>query len=101
MTFIYQHFLCIFCWTNTFADIITRDKGENPNSEFKQEVVRVLGESEKSKLNNVLHGLSLGDLKPSQLLAKFKLNAGTSFTENIIRQMWLIWLVYQRKCKWY
>lgn len=74
---------------NVFADLILRDKGINPYTTFKNEVIRVLGESESARVNNVLHGLSLGDRKPSQLLSEFRLNSGTTFSESALRQLWL------------
>lgn len=74
---------------NTFADLIIRDKGTTPYSTFKTEVIKYLGESEKSKLNNLLHGLTLGDQKPSQLLSKLKANAGDTFADDPLRQLWM------------
>lgn len=73
---------------NQFAHLITRDKGNKPYSVFKQEVIRVLGESEKSKLNKILHGLTLGDKKPSQLLEEFQANA-SGFSAISIKQLWM------------
>lgn len=74
---------------NTFADMILREKGKQPYTIFKNEVLRALGESESARVNNVLHGLSLGDKKPSQLLNEFRLNAGNTFSENALQQLWL------------
>lgn len=76
---------------NQFASLITRDKGHTPYTIFKKEIIRGLGESERAKLHNLLHGLSLGDKKPSQLLEQLKLNAGNQFEENspIIKQLWM------------
>lgn len=74
---------------NQFADLIIRDKGRTPYTIFKTEILRILGESQKVKLHNILHGLSLGDKKPSQLLNDFKLNAGTAFGEAPIKQLWM------------
>lgn len=74
---------------NTFADLILRDKGDNPYTTFRDEVTRVLGDSKKAKINNILHGLSLGDKKPSQLLSEFKLNAGSDFADKTIQQLWM------------
>lgn len=74
---------------NTFADVILRDKGQLPYTTFRNEVIRVLGESESARVNNVLHGLSLGDKKPSQLLNEFRLNAGSTFSEKALQQLWL------------
>lgn len=74
---------------NTFANLIIRDKGATPYSTFKEEVIKNLGESEKTKLHNLLHGLSLGDQKPSQLLLKFKTDAGDNFSAESLRQLWM------------
>lgn len=73
-----------------FASFITRqDLGKCPYTEFKQEVIKILGESERTKLHKLLHGLTLGDQKPSQLLAKFREYAGSNFAENSIKQLWM------------
>jgi hypothetical protein len=72
-----------------FADLIIRDKGSMPYTVFKNAIIKGLEESEKTKINNLIHGLVLGDLKPSQLLAKFRLNAGCNFNEQSIKQLWL------------
>lgn len=74
---------------NSFADLIIRDKGNTPYATFKEEVIKSLGESEKTKLHNLLHGLTLGDQKPSQLLSKFKANAGNNFAADSIKQLWM------------
>lgn len=74
---------------NTFADLIIRDKGATPYTTYKNEVIKFLGESEKTKLHNLLHGLTLGDQKPSQLLTKFKTNAGNNFNEASLKQLWM------------
>jgi len=74
---------------NQFADLIIRDKGDIPYTIFKNEVTKVLSDTEKAKLNNILHNLSLGDKKPSQLLSEFRLNAGSSFNEKTIKQLWM------------
>jgi len=74
---------------NQFAELILKNNGDKPYTVFKEEVIRVLGESEKVKLNNMLHKLSLGDKKPSQLLSEFRLNAGNEFTEKTIQQLWM------------
>lgn len=80
---------------NTFADLIIRDKGATPYTTFKQEVTKYLGESEKSKLHNLLHGLTLGDQKPSQLLSKIQANAGDKFSAEPLRQLWMSRLLPQ------
>jgi hypothetical protein len=72
-----------------FGDLIIRDKGTTPYSIFKTEVIKGLGESAKTRLNNVLHGLTLGDMKPSQLLSKFRYNAGKNFNDESIKELWL------------
>lgn len=74
---------------NTFANLIIRDKGATPYSTFKEEIIKNLGESEKTKLHNLLHGLTLGDQKPSQLLLKFKTDAGDKFSADSLRQLWM------------
>jgi len=74
---------------NQFADLIIRNKGDSPYTIFKNEVIKVLSDTEKAKLNNVLHNLALGDKKPSQLLNEFRLNAGNSFNEKTIQQLWM------------
>lgn len=74
---------------NTFADLIIRDKGATPYTTFKAEIIKYLGESEKSKLNNLLHGLTLGEQKHSQLLSKFKTNAGDRLADEPLKQLWM------------
>jgi hypothetical protein len=72
-----------------FGDLIIRDKGTTPYTTFKNEIIKGLGESVKTKLNNVLHGLTLGELKPSQLLSKIRFNAGNYFNDESIKELWL------------
>ncbi|GFQ80347.1 transposon Ty3-G Gag-Pol polyprotein [Trichonephila clavata] len=67
-------------------DIIQNDE-KNKYSCAKSRLLSTFKESEEKSIKKLLTGISLGDMKPSQLLRKMKLLAGDNITENVLRTL--------------
>lgn len=55
----------------------------------KERLLSSFGESDEKRIKKLLTGISLGDLKPSQLLRKMKSLAGENITEKVLRTLWM------------
>lgn len=71
------------------ADIIRSTSCTTKYSEAKKTILEVSKESESKQLHKLLHGLDLGQLKPSQLLQKMLSLAGDNVGDKLVRQLWL------------
>ncbi|GFQ93683.1 transposon Tf2-6 polyprotein [Trichonephila clavata] len=69
-------------------DIIQSDE-KNKYSCAKSRLLSTFKESEEKSIKKLLTGISLGDMKPSQLLRKRKSLAGDNITEKVLRTLWL------------
>ncbi|GFR08346.1 transposon Tf2-6 polyprotein [Trichonephila clavata] len=69
-------------------DIIQSDE-KNKYSCAKSRLLSTFKESEEKSIKKLLTGISLGDMKPSQLLRKMKSFAGDNITEKALRTLWL------------
>lgn len=70
-------------------DLVHSVPRENAYSILKSRILEYFAKSEHSKLNLLLHDLTLGDKKPSQLLNEMQALAGSSFSDEILRTLWL------------
>ncbi|GBL69813.1 hypothetical protein AVEN_114696-1 [Araneus ventricosus] len=55
----------------------------------KERLLNTFKESEEKSITKLLTGISLGDMKPSQLLRKMKSLGGTNITDQVLRTLWL------------
>ncbi|GFQ99687.1 uncharacterized protein TNCT_424221 [Trichonephila clavata] len=69
-------------------DIIQSDE-KNKYSCAKSRLLSTFKESEEKSIKKLLTGISLGDMKSSQLLRKMKSLAGDNITEKVLRILWL------------
>lgn len=60
---------------------------ETPYTELKKKIISIFEKSTSSKMNELLSGCQLGDMKPSQLLAEMK-RMGGNVGDEILRNLW-------------
>ncbi|GFQ85342.1 uncharacterized protein TNCT_452101 [Trichonephila clavata] len=75
-------------FTQNIWDIIQSDE-KNKYSCAKSRLLSTFKEREEKNITKLLTGISLGDMKPSQLLRKMKSLAGDNITEKVLRTLWL------------
>ncbi|GFW23104.1 transposon Tf2-6 polyprotein [Trichonephila clavipes] len=61
----------------------------NSNQETFEAHISTFKDSEEKCIKKLLTGISLGDMKPSQLLRKMKSLAGVNISEKVLRTLWL------------
>ncbi|GFT16892.1 uncharacterized protein TNCV_3193591 [Trichonephila clavipes] len=69
-------------------DIIQSDE-KNKYSCAKNRLLSTFKDSEEKCIKKLLTGISLGDMKPSQLLRKMKSLTGVNISEKVLRTLWL------------
>lgn len=69
-------------------DLVHSVPNEKAYSVLKSRILEYFAKSEQSKLNLLLHDLILGDKKPSQLLNEMLALAGSSFNEEVLKNLW-------------
>ncbi|GFW40318.1 hypothetical protein TNCV_1018761 [Trichonephila clavipes] len=62
---------------------------KNKYSCAKNKLLNTFKESEEKCIKKLLTGISLGDMKSSQLLRKMKSLAGVNISEKVLRKLWL------------
>lgn len=70
-------------------DLVQTVPTEKPYAVLKARILEHFAKSENSKLNLLLHDLTLGDKKPSQLLNEMLALAGSSFSDDVLKNLWL------------
>lgn len=68
------------------AELLTPD-ADTPYTKLKTKIISIFQATTTTKINNLLSGCKLGDLKPSQLLAEMKRLGGT-VGDDILRNLW-------------
>lgn len=58
-------------------------------SDSKARLLNLFKESESARIQRLITGIELGDLKPSQLLHKLKSIATSDISDNLIKTLWL------------
>lgn len=71
------------------ADLITTPPDTNPFQTLKQRLVQEFSESETTQIKSLLSDMTLGELKPSQLLHKMSQLAAKRLDDNILKMLWL------------
>lgn len=67
-------------------EMLTPD-ANTPYTNARKKIITIFETSTSAKINNLLSGCKLGDLKPSQLLAEMK-RLGGSVGDEILRNLW-------------
>lgn len=62
-------------------------KEETPYGDLKKKIISIFEATTTAKINNLLSGCKLGDLKPSQLLSEMK-RLGGNVGDDILRNLW-------------
>ena len=76
-------------YLDSIADIIRDESSVTKYTDAKTQLLALLKESEGKQLKTLLHGMELGQQKPSFLLQKMQSLAGGNVSEKLIRQLWL------------
>lgn len=71
------------------ADFLLNPPTENKYEELKIRLIDIYSESNEKKLRKLLSEVSLGDKKPSQLLAEMSRLGGTSISQEVLRTLWM------------
>lgn len=71
------------------ADFLLNPPTENKYEELKIRLIDIYSESNEKKLRKLLSEVSLGDKKPSQLLAEMSKLGGTSISQEVFRTLWM------------
>lgn len=71
----------------TNLDELLNPDNEKPYSLAKAKIISIFEQTTSSKINKLLSGCQLGDLKPSQLLAEMK-RIGGNVGDDILRNLW-------------
>ncbi|GBM40300.1 hypothetical protein AVEN_23868-1 [Araneus ventricosus] len=69
-------------------DIISSDS-QTKYMNSKTRLLNLFKESENARIQRLITGIDLGDLKPSQLLQKIRSVATSDVSENLIKTLWL------------
>lgn len=73
--------------TVTNLDEMLNPHETTPYTNLKKKIVSIFEATTSAKINNLLSGCKLGDLKPSQLLAEMK-RLGGNVGDDILRNLW-------------
>ncbi|VDP96048.1 unnamed protein product [Echinostoma caproni] len=73
-----------------FRDIYMNIPARNPYDVLKEAILRRMAVSEEKRIQLLLSGIQLGNLKPSQLLRQMRALVGnTTIDDSVLRQIWL------------
>lgn len=70
-------------------DLILKPPEEKKYDALKDRLISLFADSESARLQQLLQDTQLGDMRPSQLLAKMKDLAGQSFGDPALKSLWL------------
>lgn len=71
------------------ADLVRNPDLPDPYNTVKKRLIEVFEISDTKKIQTLLQDLTLGDRKPSALLRHMRDLAGTGFSEQVIKSIWL------------
>lgn len=74
---------------NSVQDLILNPPATDKYIALKTRLINIFSESEASKIRTLLQGLELGEQRPSYLLTRMRELAGSQFSENILKSLWL------------
>ena len=70
-------------------DLISYKNANNNYSLTKERLLSVFKESENKRINRLVTGIELGDMKPSQLLQKRRSLAAGDISDKVLKILWL------------
>ena len=73
----------------TIADLIAKPDLKDPYTSVKNRLIEEFSISENKRIQTLLQDLTLGDSKPSALLRRMRDLAGSNFTDQALKSMWL------------
>lgn len=73
----------------TVADVLENPPESDKYKRLKDALILRFADSHEKQMRTLLHGIELGDKKPSQLLREMKALAGENATEGLLRTLWL------------
>lgn len=79
------------------SDAVLNPPGTDKYNNLKSLIISRYSDSAQSKIQKLLSEMSLGDQKPSQLLAEMKRLGGTTVTDEFMKTLWLSNLPQQTK----
>lgn len=71
------------------SDIVMSPPDDKPYEALKNRLIESHSQSEESRIRTLLQGVELGDLRPSQLLARMRALAGSTVGEPLLKSLWL------------
>ncbi|GFU40358.1 uncharacterized protein TNCV_4255391 [Trichonephila clavipes] len=74
---------------NSVSDLVLKLPENGKYEALKKRLIEVHSEREDSKIRILLHGLELGDQRPSQLLTRMRSLAGDNVGEPLLKSLWL------------
>lgn len=74
---------------STVSDILLSPPNENKYETLKQRLIQEFSQSETQKIRQLVSELQLGDEKPSHLLRKMRELAGTAFSDDFLKTLFL------------
>ncbi|XP_054162108.1 uncharacterized protein LOC128960063 [Oppia nitens] len=74
---------------NEVQDIVSSPPTANKYEAIKKALIDRLSVSNNKRLQQLLHSEELGDRTPSQLLRKLRSLAGTSITDDVLKNIWM------------
>lgn len=74
---------------NSVHDLILKPPEKDKYSTLKKRLIEIHSESESSKIRTLLQGLELGDQRPSYLLTRMRELAGSHFSDDLLKSLWL------------
>lgn len=68
---------------------LVRTPSDQPYEELRKRLIAVYSQSENERITKLLEEKQLGDQKPSHLLREMQILAGTSITNELLKNLWL------------
>lgn len=75
--------------TTRLRDALLQLPPDNRYEHIKKLVIQQVAPSDRARIQHLLHGLNLGDMTPSALLARMHQILGSSIDETLLRELWL------------
>lgn len=71
------------------SDIVTVPPEKDKYKTLKTRLISIYSDSTETRIKKLLHGLDLGDQRPSQLLTRMRALSGGTFGEDLLKSLWL------------
>lgn len=74
---------------SSVSDIVLSPPAANLYDAIKQRLIKQYAETDVRKIKNLLHDLTLGDMKPSSLLRRMRELSCGKFSDELLKTLWL------------